>query len=211
MKLPKSVLIKDTVSLFMSKYNYKIVLVSGVAYWFRHKDNAYAEKQLAKHDQLHPIVKSGILDIDFCTKLLSALKSFDTDLYTLRIESPYINFYTNQTSYIEKLAAINEKAIKFICLPNKNSPPLVKNTVIVKSLDFSFKVHVGATNQSHTSFVLWAEGQDKLRLTKRCISDLSKTNSWGGSYFYVKDDRTLTMVKMFLGANISRVEQVVKA
>jgi hypothetical protein len=209
MKLPKSVLIKDTVSLFANKYKYKIVLVCPVAGWFRGNKLDFVLEKL-NIGVFPPWVKiKGKEDIDYCfnlQKLMTTLSNYD-----LRIENPRINFYTNDTSAIEKLAALDENRIKFICLPNKDSPALAENNIIVKTLDYKYKAHLGATRQDYSSFVQWCEGNDKIRLTKRAAKDLSKSFSWGGGYFYIKDDKTLTIVKLFLGSIITKTEIVIKA
>lgn len=209
MKLPKSVLIKETVSLFANKYNYKIVLVCPVSGWFRGNKLDYVLEKL-NEGIFPPWVKIKTqADIDYCYKLRDLMTTLND--YELRIESPRINLYTNDTATIEKLAALDEDRVKFICLPSRTSPVLEKDNVIVKTLDYKYKIHIGSTKQDYQSFLAWSVDNDKLRLTNRVKEDLSRRVSWGGSYFYVKDDKTLTMVRMFLGAVINRVETVIKA
>ena len=131
--------------------------------------------------------------------------------YTIRIEHPWINFYTNDTKHVELLTALNPGQIKYVCIPNKANPSLQPRSVIVKTLDFGFKIHMGTTRQDYINFVNWSKNNSKIRLTRKSERDLSKAKSWGGSYFYVKDEKTLTMVKVFLGSDINRIEAVLKA
>jgi hypothetical protein len=70
---------------------------------------------------------------------------------------------------------------------------------------------VGRTRKSFPDFLTWASKINKVRLTKRTKNELAKEKSWGGYYFYVKDEKTLTMVKIFLGNHIQTVEKVIKA
>lgn len=208
MKLPKSVLIKDTVSLFANKYKYKIVLVCPVAGWFRGNKLDFVLEKL-NEGSFPPWIKiKSKEDLDYCFKLQNLMTTLQD--YELRVENPFINFYTNTPSNLEKLAALDEQRIKFISLPNKNNPNLAQDSVIVKTLDYKYKVHLGTTKQDYNNFLNWCENNDKIRLTKRAKKDLSKRTSWGGSYFYVKDDKTLTMVRMFLGSTISKLETVIK-
>jgi len=208
MKLPKSITIKDTVSLFANKYQYKIVLVCPAAGWFRgNKLDDVLEK--LNEGSFPPWMKiKGQADIDYCFALQSAMASM-TD-YDIRVESPRINFYTNTTSNIEKLAALDSERVKFICLPSRTGPKLEENTVIIKTLDYKYRIHVGSTRQSYENFISWCENNDKIRLTPRIKKDLKRSNSWGGGYFYVKDDKTLTMVRMFLGHTITKLETIIK-
>jgi hypothetical protein len=69
---------------------------------------------------------------------------------------------------------------------------------------------MGRTRQNFSEFVAWCEDKDKIRMPKRAKRDLCKSACWGGSHFYVKDDKMLTMVKMFVGGYIHSVESVVK-
>jgi hypothetical protein len=87
---------------------------------------------------------------------------------------------------------------------------LDQGTIIVKNLDFAYKVTMGRTKQDFTNFVQWCEGKDKIRMPKRAKADLSKKACWGGCHFYVKDEKTLTVVKMFVGGFIHSVESVIK-
>lgn len=212
MKLPKNLLIKDTVSLFMGKYQYKVVLVSSVAHFFRSKNLDYAERRFNEKDNTDPFFKSRIVDNkNFSLKVLNELKTFDPLEYDIRIENPLINIYTNNKRYVEVLTAIDSSYIKFISLPSKTHPPLKKGDVIVKNLDFDYKIFMGNTRRNYKDFLNWSINNDKIKVTKKCTKDLNKERSWGGSYFYVKGEKTLTMVKMFLGSDISRVETVIKA
>jgi hypothetical protein len=47
-------------------------------------------------------------------------------------------------------------------------------------------------------------------MPKRAKRDLSRNSNTGGGFFYVKDEKVLTMVKMFLGRTITKVETVVQ-
>ena len=212
MKLPKSVQIKDTVSLFSNKYKYKIVLVCPGAGFFRGNKLDYALEKLTeikKGDSNPPWFKTkGKDDLEYCFTLQRVLTSLSD--YEIRIEHPLLNFYTNTPGNLEKLADIDENRVKYVCLPDKNIGELEQNTVVVKKLDYKHKVHLGSTRQEYNDFVKWCENNSKIRLTKSAKRDLSKARSWGGSYFYVKDDKSLTMVRMFLGSSIVKIETVIK-
>ena len=213
MKLPKSVLIKDTVTLFLKKYKYKIVMVSPLSGLFRKKDLDSVAKTL-NASTMKDFNKSFIKvkseeDIKYAAKVCNILaKSED---FSCRIESPFINIYSNSTSFVEELCNIDDQKIKFVCLPNKNNPELFQGSIIVKKIDFGYKVSMGTCKKNYSNFIEWSQQSNKIKLTKRCIRDLSKDRSWGGSYFYVKDDKTLTMVKVFLGSDISKIDNVIKA
>lgn len=213
MKLSPSIQTKQTIRLFNGKYKYKVVLISKAASWFRGGDIANVKKSLANMSNSNAIwiKKLTINDTNYVTKLIVALTPMQD--FLIRVESPYINFYTNNSSDIEKLAKIDSTSVKYVCLPAAGSENLLDDKkILVKNLDYSYRITMGRTRQNHSNFVSWCKGkEDRIRLTKSASKYLSKDNSWGGYYFYVKDEKTLTMVKMFLGEGINLVESVVKA
>ena len=212
MKLAQSIQTKQTTKRFNNKYKYKIVLVSKAASWFRGCDFETVAKGL--QEQSNPDagpwqVKLNPFEQTYTLSLLINLKKFKD--YELRIESPFISFYTNTETDIEKLAKIDPDRVKYVCLPVQGTEDILdQGSVIVKNLDFAYKVTMGRTRQDFSEFVKWCEGKDKIRMPKRAKADLSKSKCWGGSHFYVKDDKTLTMVKMFVGGFIHSVESVIK-
>jgi hypothetical protein len=211
MKLDPSILIKPTSKLFFDKYKYKIVLRNKSASWFRGNDLDHVASRLLN---ISPAVywekELSTQDRDYAEKLVSIMRQCNN--YELRIESPLLSFYTNTEADIKKLSKIDITKVKYVVMPDATtSSSLDEHKVIVKRLDFGYKVSMGRTTQDFTSFVNWCNGNPKIRMPKRVKHDLSKAYSWGGGHFYVKDEKTLLMVKMFVGSWINKVEQVVKA
>ncbi len=207
MKLPTSIQTKATTKLFHNKYKYKIVLVSKVAKWFRGNNLAHV-KLLANH----ALVQQGKIsksDLDFAIRILTVLGNMDD--YTLRVENPFLNIYTNTDDNVLKLSKLDVNRVKFVCLPAPNTESLLnEDSVIVKKLDFDYKVTMGRTNNSFESFVSWAKDNSNIKISKKAIKELSRDYSFGGYYFYVKGEKNLTLVKVFLGSNIQAVSNCVK-
>lgn len=209
MRLPKSLQIKETVSLYAKKYQYKVVLVTPVAYIFRGNDLEFAAKCIeSRHFPSWTKIKSEE-DIEYSAKVLEVLKSLNND-YTIRVENPRLNFYSNDPLAVETLVNLDESNIKYITIPYKSSPKLNSDSVIVKKLDYDYKITIGRTRRDHSSFLAWADGNEKIKLTKKCERELKRSQSWGGFYFYVRGEKTLTMVRMFLGSDIAKTETVLK-
>ena len=211
MKLYQPIQTKQTTKLFNSKYKYKIVLVCKSAGWFRGCNFDYVNEQLINQPtEKDPWVTKLTQDeIYFTAKLCELFKKL-TD-YEIRVENPFISFYTNNNTDVERIAKIDSDRVTYVSLPKVGTEALLDNhSVIVKNLDFNYKVTMGRTRQNFSEFVAWCEDKDKIRMPKRAKRDLSKSACWGGSHFYVKDDKMLTMVKMFVGGYIHSVESVVK-
>jgi hypothetical protein len=211
MKLYQTIQTKQTTKLFNNKYKYKIVLVCKSASWFRGCNFDYVnERLLAQPLEKDPWIAKLTTDEIYYTTKLCELFTKLTD-YEIRVESPFISFYTNNDKDVEKIAKIDSERVKYVSLPKTGTEAVLDNhKVIVKNLDFDYKVTMGRTRQNFSDFVAWCEGKDKIRMPKRAKRDLCKSNCWGGSHFYVKDDKMLTMVKMFVGSYIHSVESVVK-
>ena len=204
---------KTTKKLFMGKYQYKIVLVCAGAAWFRRSNLDYAEQRLKGVD-LSKALKEwqyGIRtqeDLDYAFDLLNIMRKLEN--YTVRVESVLLSFYSNSLKDIKQLANIDKNKVKYICQPEEYGK-LEKNTVVMPKVPYDFKITLSKTQTNHSTFVDWAENNNKIKLTKTCIRDLRKDKSWGGSYFYVNGDKTLLMVKMHLGNCISKVERIVSS
>lgn len=212
MKLNSKIQIKRPKKLFDNTYQYKAVIVCVFSSLFRGKHLQFAEKKLDefKVTGKYPVWarKATVGDIDYAKQICKLLNKV-TD-YDLRVESPFISFYSNNFNDIKSVTDIDVSAVKYVAMP-ESQQLLVKDTVYVKKLDYGYKVTLGKTNQNYENFIIWAKSNpSKMRLPGRCTHDLSRDYSWGGSYFYVKDDKCLIMVKMFLGSVISRIDQVVK-
>jgi hypothetical protein len=217
MKLNQKIQVKKTKKLFMDIYQYKAVLVCPVSAWFRGCDLDFARQKLKAIDPNKlPLLSPpwsklrSLADLDFCLTLESKLSNCQN--FDIRVEHPLLNFYTNNFNDIVLLTSIDVDRTKYISVPDEFLyPKLEKNTVFLPKIDFEFKITMGKTRTSYDSFIKWADASDKVRLTKKCVQELSADRSWGGSYFYVKDEKSLTMVKMFLGSEISRIDRVINA
>lgn len=211
MKLDQTILTKRTSRLFNKKYKYKVVLVTKGCGWFRSNDLDNVKKEVESYSESqHPWgPKLNNDDLVYIKKLYNVLKKSSD--YDLRVENPLLSLYTNTESLVEALASIRTDLVKYVSYPAPGSEQILEsNGVITKRLDYGFKVTVGRTRKNYSDFLNWASNMDKVRLTKRSKKELEKEHSWGGYYFYVKDEKTLTMVKIFLGSNIQSVEKVTK-
>ena len=209
---------KLTKKLFYGTYQYKVVLVCAGASLFRSSDlDTILEnlqqvvKDFGEDDKFSMFKNRNIIktktDLDYALKLhheLSLIADFD-----LRIESPWVNVYTNSKAAVDALCKIDESKVKYISEPPTDSS-LDANTIILPKIDFDYRVTVGRTIHDCSAFVEWADTNSKLKLTKSCKKALLKSRSWGGSYFYITGDNNLLMAKMHLGGCISKIERIIK-
>jgi len=194
------------------------VLVCAGASLFRSADSTtilenlqQAKREFLEDDKFSFVRSRYIIrtkeDLDYALKLqheLSLLSDFD-----IRVESPWVNVYTNSKSAVDALAKIDNSKVKYISEPPTDST-LDVDTIILPKINFDYRVTIGRTSQDCTAFVDWAGSNSKLKLTKSCAKALLKPRSWGGSYFYITGDNNLLMAKMHLGGCISKIERIIK-
>lgn len=211
MKLNTKIQVKATKRLFMDKYQYKTVLVCPVGNWFRGSNIDYVIEKLqlieGKKLPLDTPIWNKLKtkeDVEYCLKLCSLMQGMSN--FEIRVEHPLLSFYTNEFKDIVSLSNADIDRVKYVAKPTES---LEKNTVYLPKINYGFKVTMGRTRNSYDSFVNWATNNNKIKLTKSVVSDLKSNRSWGGNYFYVKDEKSLTMVKMFLGSEISRIDRVI--
>ena len=207
--MKSSIPIKETKRLFIDKYGYKIVLVVPAAHWFRGGDLNFALNQLTGfnlQDKNPPWSKIKTqADLDYCFSLYKTL--FALSDYELRVEAPFLSVYTNNPKHIDKLLKLDEDRVKYISKPP--ATPLEQGTVIMVREGWEYKVTLGRTNDRHTNFIEWADKTGAVKLTNSAKKSLERMSSWGGAHFYVRDERALTMSRMFLGAGIGRIDRIV--
>jgi hypothetical protein len=209
--LLRQFVIKKTAKLFLNKYQYKVALKTAAAHWFRTEVFTKIEERLADPDNS---IKKYIYNVKSLSdenglsyvKSIYSLLSAAND-YSIRVESPILSIYTNDMDLINRLADLNQNLTKYICVPAFNLNP---GEVFSRKLNFLYKVHFGITTQNYKNFVEWCENTNKVRITKKSKNLLSRDRSYLGGYFYVKDEKTLTMVKIFLGSTIKKIETIVK-
>lgn len=210
MKFLKSHNVKYSTKLFQKKYKYKVVFTSGVAGWFRGSDAAKIQSFYQDNNQLYYSRQATAAEKSHANKLASVLTNIED--WQARVETPFVSIYLNSEKDLELVIKNCKNRIKYVEIPDPNTESkLSEGTVLVKNLDFGFKVSLGVTNQCFLNFVQWSENNPKIRLPKRAKKDLSRQGSSGGGFFYVKDEKSLTMVKMFLGRTITKVETVIRA
>jgi hypothetical protein len=212
MKLNPKIPIKRTKKLFLDKYSYKVVIISALASMFRGNDLDSVSKKLAYYrvtTNNKPVQywsrHMSTNDIDLAENILHQLNPMSD--YVLRVEAPLISVYTNNLEDIKKITDNLTEFVKYVSLSENE---LEKGIIYLKKIDFDYKITLGHIRTPQDSLVKWCDNNSKIRMPKTCKEQLKL--GWGCKqrYFYVKDDRSLIMVKMFLGSNIQRIDRVVK-
>lgn len=199
MKLQQIPHYKFTTKKFRGRYKYKVVFVNSKASWFR----GGVLKSLIKKVELYRDPNSPRL-----TKIIECLEKLDN--YHIRVEAPYVAFYTDSESDAEQFLSVVEPMLKYVQYPQPGTEALLDQGLsIAKHMTYKYRVIMGRTNKAYPEFVSYIERTGKIG--KAAKWELSNPRgSWGGYYFYIKDERSLTMAKLMIGDNIRKVEELTK-
>jgi len=193
-------------------YRYKIVLISKLATTFRGRDIEDAAEKIAhwRENKTFPgWVYNGVAsDLDRAYNIVKAFQKVSD--YKLMVSSPFLTFYTDKFDDFKQVSKELFDYVKYISMPEDANSVLEKNKVYLKRVDYDFKITITQRVPNNESFFKWCTGNDKIRMPRRCRDHIRRGWRSGDSYFYVKDAKTLSMVQMFLGSNIQRIDQVIK-
>lgn len=204
---------KRTNKLFLDKFRYKIVLVTKFAPFFRNKNMEEIVSKILYYKSIGkfpPYVWTGDLsDYNIGLDIAQGFLSTKSE-YKVMVSSPFLTFYTDDETDFKNLTKLLKSNIKYVSIPSDNVPVLEKNTIYLKRIDFDYKVTISNRIDNNESFFKWCRDNDKIRMPERCQRHVKRGWRVGDSYFYVKDAKSLSMVQMFIGSNIQRIDRVIK-
>ena len=198
------------------KYVYKIVVVTPLASMFRGADT---ENTLAEIDHfLRSMEYQGetaktvgsrwnsrkvtIQEVRRDLALVHLLSS-ESD-YFVRIEGDILSVYSSDESIIDTVTELYQGHLREVWRPenDKIKAFLLGNPKQIIRTEYSHKYKVTVNGLSDpVTFIQWAEKIPKLKI-------MSKNNYDIGGYFYVADQKTLSLCRIFLGDRIRRVDEL---
>jgi hypothetical protein len=214
---------RDTTKLFYGKYAYKVVIRNDLASIFSsHQGINYAKDVLDKmqlaldlHQELtvrkwRGEIKISTFEFERAKAIYRALQTYPN----YRIRADYsLTIFTNTVELVNALEDTIGHGVREVYRPREGVKEFLNTnieTAIVKTeMPYEFRVYFNG-NRVDPNFANWLKtNTDKSRVgtvTLRNIEDGYYTN---GNYFYVKNEKVLTIVRMFLGHNIRKVERLV--
>jgi hypothetical protein len=210
--------IKKTNKLFHDKYVYKVCVVTPVAFHFRGND-LERTKLILQLDEIdlskdgRVFVKIGgnysrtHAAIDDVRGGLEILNVLESDLnHKLRVEGRFLSIYSNNESLIDQISNIPGLHIRDIWKPvNDKAKEFLltgPRAIIRKNYSHKYKVSIRGLKSEAENFKSWAAKLPKVKI-------ISWNSYKWDSYFYVADEKTLSMCRLFLGSNVKKVEELV--
>lgn len=204
--------------LFYNKYKYKIVLYNNLASIFRNCDLDYARCQL---DMIQHQVDTGAKSLQlprrvYWSRVIGREEFYESQIllrefgkkkdYSLRVEMSFLNIYSNDKSWLKTLEKIATSPIEFWS-PAHYVESLNENQVVVDVPDMKYRVTLKSCDPS---FAAWCENNiDKIKIGDRLLFSIENGSDVSGRYFYVRDEKVLTLIDLMIGSGIRRIDEVI--
>ena len=207
--------------LFYNQYLYRLQIRNDLAGYFREKNftvtryaldrlqRLYDESQMlevVRGLRVYRVSEDAFFD---AKKLYNLFLKYDD--FKLRVESLYINVYSNNKSWLQSVAKNihRENVISFYEPDADYIGLLEKDTIVVeKDNGYQYKVTLG-NNKNSSKFAEWAKLNPKqIKLGPISYKDMANNSYVNGLYFYAKNDKTLQLCALMLD-NIRRVDKLI--
>lgn len=220
--------LRKTTKLHYGKYLYKAAFLNTLSFAFSSYKNKGKGKlsftqttinnldlQFANNESLKVdiwrsqklVTKSEYLE---AKRIFSLLR--DHKDWRIRVEyGRHMTIYTSDKELLDELSV--DCGAKEIYEPEEgmeNFLLLNIDTAIVNTVpEYEFRVYLKG-NKNDSSFANWLKANtDKSRVGDQTLFNIENGYSASGNYFYIRDDRVLTMIRMLVGHNIRRVEKLI--
>lgn len=211
----------NTNKLFYGKYSYKLIWVSPIANWFRGADLPYIRETLDSLQRQYNQEKQTLLKIHLWAKTINiSLKDLHyaqimysalcrNKNYRVRVEGKTMIIYAEQVDWLLELIEKLGNTVEELWEPNTLIQP---NTVIMTPKMTGWEYRLTFKGKIPDEFKRWAlKNSDKIRIgpTLRNIIETETYSYAHGLYFYVKNEKTISLVSLMLGNSISRIDKII--
>lgn len=207
---------KKTTKAFFGKYVYKIAVRLSVAIYFRGGKLDVTKLQIGILDariasnNSRPILLGGwrnitasLDDLYVANELIAILE--DIEQYTIRVEGDTIGVYCNDADILSKISNITNIYVEEVSEPvdDKTKDFLLASpkAIIRKEYTHKYKVTIAGLWDAADNFKAWAVKLPKIKTT-------NNKYKYGG-FFYVADEKTLSLCHIFLADKIRKIEELV--
>lgn len=204
----------STNKLFYNKWIYKIVVR------VRRRNHQYNYFSFYPYSKVS--AESEDVSIPTYLTLRSRLSAeFDHKKYTCRVEGQRASIFCNEKEVLDKIEKLCVDSVVSIYEPESSQEIDVltnqtRRKVLCKRLPkqlYQFKFHIfpHMGPEAKLSFWEWTTKYDqtKICLTKGTRNWLTKHGYWSSCYGYAADEKTMSMICLYLGSNIRYIEEYV--
>jgi len=208
----------ETTQLFYNKYKFKLICRLDLANEFRGSRLTYVRKILdnlqKRYDQgealelgAYRVKNIGIdsfKDAQLLYNVLSKVKDF-----RLRVVFKELTIYSNEKDFLRYLKENLSNVLEW-WEPSSDLHTLTPGIVYLKR-DNGYKLRVTIKGRIPPEAAEWLlKNQDKVKLGPTfTLSLMEKMYYLENLYFYVKNERCLSLVELIMGSNIRKVDKVI--
>jgi len=189
-----SVQYMETIKLWYNKYLYKVVVRNQDAYRMGFAGR-YSGLRLKLNEEIEHLLE--ILREDDCRT---------------RGEGSHVSVFTNNRKLIEEIQNTFSDTVEEIWQPDPSQIHVLKqpNTILVKE-PASHPIRVTMNDKRIASdFTQWIDANpDKVTIGDTAYRAIKRGWMVGGLYFYLRDDKILSLINLMLWDNIRRVDRLV--
>lgn len=209
--------IRETKKLFYNKYPHKIVIYCPGVHKLRcHTlDEALDiltisdvkwryQSLLSSKKETNDEIEESNSRFEYVKNVINTLKTFDD--YKLRIEYYWLSIYVVDQSKVDQIINLDKSRVKYVCIPDIDLSP---GEIVMADDRFDYRITISPSNSNHSSFVEWAENNKNIKVPNSSVSLLIRDHQYRQTYFYVKGDKQLSMVRLHLGSCIQRIEKII--
>lgn len=206
----------ETVKLFYDEYPYKLVISNSLAHIFRSKNLAFAKSELDNlqylYDTGQPLLRKNRYrektidpEIFFEARKLYIEFSKHPD-FKLRIENPKMQIYSHDYDWLIYMSSNFDNTLEF-WEPNNLSILEPKVILVHGPVDFEYKITMDLGVDS--ALAKWIrENPSKAKAGEVCLQTIETNGFTKGLYFYVRDQKILHLLNLFIG-KIQRIDKLV--
>ena len=200
-------LVKQTTKKFYNKWLYKVTLRVPGAGVFRlySLETILDEIDHEGKSRLHYFQKARD-NANYLSKVIDFLLPWESTEWTKRIESDYMDLYTNNEKFYNELIRLFSNEIKHAFEPDPEYLDVLEGNrvILVKKYpkdDFRYRVYLLPHNlkslEDKKLYVEWLRNNSSISVTDSVIYWFTVTSwNWDRRYILVKDSATLTMLKL---------------
>jgi len=220
--------LRKTTKLHYGKYLYKATFFNTLSFCFASFRNSKSDKLssvknvICNLQEQYDYNKSMTVEIwrtkksitvsDFLeTKQILNLLENSSD-WRLRVEmGRYLTVYTSDETLIDNLS--KDCGASEIYKPEEGMENFlllnIDTAIVNKPIEYEYRVYLKG-NKIDPNFANWFEAnRDKSRIGEWTLRNIQSGYYTSGNYFYIKNDKVLTMIRMIAGHNIRRVEKLI--
>lgn len=127
--------------------------------------------------------------------------------YLIRCEGSTLNIYSNNQTDLIKITKRVRNVVEYWEPEINTVDDILQGKILSTVKGYKFKVTFGNKVNNLSSFI--ESNKDKVKVGPVCLEVIKNNGYADGLYIYVRDEKTLTLIKLLTGTGIRRIEEII--